>query len=696
MDDLVASYLSQRGYQNGGGGVAAPAGLHDYARHVGLSIDACASNHVLFHGMNKGDPAAYERAYTTLLAWIGNSLDMYKLELHAVAFPLFVHCYLELVAKGHADAAKAYFTRHAKDHQRLHKHEIRSLGSVLTREHLGLNEYAKQVLHSKFHVQLSLLGFQLLHTFLSDHQMFLLLCILNDRVTISVQTNHPSLTIAQCDTLAPHESTAMSTSLLFQTSDEISQQVQHTPEANHIAAQVTSGDYDMAYMVQTAGGDVSESPTLASLHQVPLLWGVLPPRKRAVAAATDDGDGDVDSSAAATDTTSPPTTTASSSSPADTKAKDAVANAANNGTTLSAPGAVTGPAPDRSSSFNANLLEKLVLRQPADVQEAVNADAQLALSSSQLPSALCFTVANASEHLTNVCFSAQGDVVGGAFDDASFRVWSQDGSPLGGFGHHKDNTYGHAGPVYGCGFTPDNRFAVTSSADSTVRLWSLASRTSMVVFRAHTYPVWDVAVAPLGYYFASASMDRTARLWSTDRVQPLRVFAGHLSDVECVTFHPNHNYLATGSTDKTVRLWDVQSGHCLRVFAGHYGGVSAVAFSPNGRYLASAGDDTLVNIWDLHMGKKLETLVGHQDAVHSLAFSAESTLVASGGADHTVRLWDMHRLDGATHKAPPVTVKSQHHNQFKRKTAAGLAPSRALLKTFTTKRTPVCYYILPE
>ncbi|RHX98586.1 hypothetical protein DYB36_014276, partial [Aphanomyces astaci] len=410
---------------------------------------------------------------------------------------------------------------------------------------------------------------------------------------------------------------------------------------------------------------------------------------RAVAAATDDGDGDVDSSAAATDTTSPPTTTASSSSPADTKAKDAVANAANNGTTLSAPGAVTGPAPDRSSSFNANLLEKLVLRQPADVQEAVNADAQLALSSSQLPSALCFTVANASEHLTNVCFSAQGDVVGGAFDDASFRVWSQDGSPLGGFGHHKDNTYGHAGPVYGCGFTPDNRFAVTSSADSTVRLWSLASRTSMVVFRAHTYPVWDVAVAPLGYYFASASMDRTARLWSTDRVQPLRVFAGHLSDVECVTFHPNHNYLATGSTDKTVRLWDVQTGHCLRVFAGHYGGVSAVAFSPNGRYLASAGDDTLVNIWDLHMGKKLETLVGHQDAVHSLAFSAESTLVASGGADHTVRLWDMHRLDGATHKAPPVTVKSQHHNQFKRKTAAGLAPSRALLKTFTTKRTPV-------
>ncbi|RHY23188.1 hypothetical protein DYB32_009284, partial [Aphanomyces invadans] len=432
MDDLVASYLAQRGYQNGGGAVAAPPGLHEYARHVGLSIDVCVANHVLFHGNNKNDPEAYERAYSMLLTWIGNSLDMYKLELHAVAFPLFIHCYLELVAKGHIDAAKAFFTRHAQDHQRLHKLEIRSVGSILTREHLGLNEYAKQVLHSKFHVQLSLLGFQLLHTFLSDHQMFLLLCILNDRVTISVQTNHPSLTIAQCDTSIPSQPPTSSTSstLLFETSgtsatqvlcmlnyrvDEISQKVQHTPEANHIAAQITSGDYDMTYM---AFQDV---------------------------------------------------------------------------------------------------------------------DAQLALSSTQLPSALCYTIANSSEHLTNVCFSNNGDLVGGAFDDSSFRVWSQDGAPLGGFAHHKDSTSailrGHAGPVYGCGFTPDNRFALTSSADATIRLWSLASRTTMVVYRAQ-YPVWDVAMAPLGYYFVSASMDRTARLWSTDRTQPLRVFAGHLSDVE--------------------------------------------------------------------------------------------------------------------------------------------------------------------
>ncbi|KAF0737431.1 hypothetical protein Ae201684_006593 [Aphanomyces euteiches] len=681
MDDLVASYLAQRGFQTGTGSTPrAPSGLHEYARHIGLSIDACVSNHVLFHGMHKGDPEAYENAYSQLLAWIGNALDMYKLELHAVAFPLFVHCYLDLVGKGHTEAAKSFFQIHAKDHQRLHKIEIRSLGCVLTREQLTLNEYAKQVLHSKFHVRLSMLSFQLLHTFLRDHQMFLLLCILNDRVSISVETNHPSLTIAQCDSSLPSALIEEDESPLFESSDEISQRVEHTPDDNHVAAQVTSGDYDIGHMIQATGKDFSDSqPTLDTLHRVPILWGVLPPRKRVV--ATDDADGENGDGPAGLDAPGASSTSAAAGNgsssidkPKDTDADDALE-------------AVAGPVPDRSSTYNANILEKLVLRLPADVQEAnlQHAEARLALSSTQLPSALCYTVANASGHLNNVCFSTTGEVVGGAFDDASFRVWRQDGGPLGGFAHHKDPSSavlrGHSGPVYGCAFTPDNRFALTSSADSTIRLWSLASRTNMVCYRAHNYPVWDVTFSSLGYYFASASMDRTARLWSTDRVQPLRIFAGHLGDVECVAFHPNHNYIATGSTDKTVRIWNVQSGACIRVFSAHYGGVSAVAFSPNGRYLASGGDDAFVNIWDLHMNKRIETLVGHTDAVHSVAFSGESSIVCSGGADHTVRLWDMQRLDQSTRSGAPVTVKPA-----KRKTS--VTPSHAHLKTFTTKRTP--------
>lgn len=91
---------------------------------------------------------------------------------------------------------------------------------------------------------------------------------------------------------------------------------------------------------------------------------------------------------------------------------------------------------------------------------------------------------------------------------------------------------GHSGPVYQCAFSPDRRFLLSSSQDSTIRLWSLDTFSNIVCYRGHDGPVWDVTMGPLGLYFATASSDRTARLWSTEYVSPLRYFVGHLSDVE--------------------------------------------------------------------------------------------------------------------------------------------------------------------
>lgn len=97
---------------------------------------------------------------------------------------------------------------------------------------------------------------------------------------------------------------------------------------------------------------------------------------------------------------------------------------------------------------------------------------------------------------------------------------------------------GHGGPVYSVDFDPTSgsagppRYAISSSADATARLWSLDTMTNVVAYRGHQNPVWDVQWSPMGIYFATASRDKTARLWSTDRTSALRIYAGHLSDVD--------------------------------------------------------------------------------------------------------------------------------------------------------------------
>ncbi|CAN6539496.1 unnamed protein product [Malus baccata var. baccata] len=202
--------------------------------------------------------------------------------------------------------------------------------------------------------------------------------------------------------------------------------------------------------------------------------------------------------------------------------------------------------------------------------------------------------------------SHDGSMVAGGFSDSSLKVWDmakigqqgldslqvENGTTTSSEqvlsnGGKKSYTLfqGHSGPVYSATFNPLGDFILSSSADSTVRLWSTKLNANLVCYKGHNYPVWDVQFSPVGPYFASASHDRTARIWSMDRIQPLRIMAGHLSDVDCVQWHVNCNYIATGSSDKTVRLWDVQTGECVRIFIGHRSMVLSLAMSPDGRYM---------------------------------------------------------------------------------------------------------------
>lgn len=781
--------------------------------------------------MAGGDPEAYDEAYAQLMDWVCNSLDLYKYELHAVAFPLFVHCFLELMAKGFADHATRFLHKFSPDHKRLHLEELRALGMIFSPEHVRESEYAELVLHSKFSVELSLLSFELLQSFLSHARLFLLLSILNERVNLVVNAaNHsPGIPVHQLEEATEDAAPVGPVNNLEPTNqhasgytspDEVAQvvAVSDQPNESEIAAVLTpeSGKYDAEYMVRAASsGGVGTGHgrlTLDNLNALPIKWGVLPERKvPANADANGDGTGNPASSndsASGTGGGGGSATNGSSSgvgngagsggadgagggsAVADADKKNAAAggdasskaNDKSSGASKSTGAATdksagaaasvsadaqrkhkraklgsgadaahlhkkgpleeTGPLPDRKSPFNAEIMEKLVLRMPREMKAHVLEDLRVraAVNKSSLPSALCFTLLNSAVHVNNMCFSDDVTMVGASCDDASFRVWRNDDQPLGtatgGSFHHQHGgsgmdsatdmdektavLRGHSGAVYGADFSPDDRFALTASADSTVRLWSLAAKSNVATYRGHTggFPVWDVSFAPLlGYYFATCSMDRTARLWSTDRVTPLRVYAGHMSDVDCVRFHPNANYLATGSSDKTVRLWDVQSGTCVRVFTGHFHGVRCLAFSHNGRYLASAGDDQYINIWDLHAGKRLETLLGHKAMVTSLDFSRESAVLASGGMDSTVRLWDMKTLTeqptsatasssggslsnamanmhvgSSSGMAPPAAKRTRYVRPVqmaRASTVPDLPPSRFLLKTLRSKHTPI-------
>jgi len=72
---------------------------------------------------------------------------------------------------------------------------------------------------------------------------------------------------------------------------------------------------------------------------------------------------------------------------------------------------------------------------------------------------------------------------------------------------------GHAGVVYGVGFTPDGRRLVSTGADRRARVWDVPTGRVLQEYQWHRSWVTCLAVAPDGLTVATAGEDRAIALW---------------------------------------------------------------------------------------------------------------------------------------------------------------------------------------
>jgi WD40 repeat protein len=135
---------------------------------------------------------------------------------------------------------------------------------------------------------------------------------------------------------------------------------------------------------------------------------------------------------------------------------------------------------------------------------------------------------------------------------------------------------------------PDNRHALSGSADHTLRLWDLATGHLLCIMIGHVRAVSAVIVTPDGRHGLSASSDRTLRFWDLQTGQAVRVFAGHEGAVSDVAVTPDGQYALSASHDRTLKLWDIPRGVC-RATALLESSPLAIGVSPDGRSFV-AGD----------------------------------------------------------------------------------------------------------
>ncbi|CAM6105979.1 unnamed protein product [Calypogeia fissa] len=658
IDKAVLAYLKKKGYR------AAELAFQDEQQKVKSAaatatttttapssalidppMDPLIANQIFFYSRSDNNPGRYKESYSKLRSWVHSSLDQYKNELLRILYPVYVHSFMDLVAKGFSQEARAFFQSFREDHEALHLRDLQKLEGVLVPQHLQETELARTFRENKIGIRMCQYSFELLLQYLHNTDSMLMLGIVNEHINLQVFPGQPSP--------------------LFEEEEAV-----------------------------TLTGKAQEA--LDMINQKEIRWGALEDsleEKVEKELAAEAEKAETEEKNAEADDTKKRTSEGGKHGSGNKKLKK---EKTSSGASKSSKAEATAASVHRVKAE----LPLPVIAEETERQALEDLRNRARLGSSALPSVSFYSFINTHNSLNCTSISADGGLVVGGFSDSSLKLWdmtksgetqpsSEHGlangttkSPLenttGGILDNSKKAYtvfkGHAGPVYAANFSPDGDFILSSSADCTVRLWSLKLNANLVCYKGHNYPVWDVQYCPVGHYFASASHDRTARVWSTERMQPLRIMAGHLSDVDCVQWHVNCNYIATGSSDKTVRLWDVQTGECMRIFTGHRGMVLSLAMSPDGRYMVSGDEDGAIMMWDLGSGRCVTPLFGHTGCVWSLAFSGEGSLLGSGSADNTVRLWDVN----SSSKVSRATDEK-----------SGGARRLRLLKTLPTKSTPV-------
>ena len=290
-----------------------------------------------------------------------------------------------------------------------------------------------------------------------------------------------------------------------------------------------------------------------------------------------------------------------------------------------------------------------------------------------------------TDEVSSVLYSPDGALLAsgsGLFADPTIRLW--DAAAL----EEAATLRGHEGGVVSLSFSPDGATLVSGSRDRTVRLWDVATRTSIttldhtvqvftvsfsrdgatLVFGAqdgvwlrdmetgnvvelpgHDGPLWGnrVVLSPDGGLLASTSAGSgryEVRLWDL-RSQGLAGTLTGLPDVVTVAFSPDGASLAGGSfIDPAIKLWDVATRRLIGTLEEPRGvPTSVVAFSPVGALLASGARDGTVNLWNVETRELTAALEAHPNRISAISFSPDGSLMATGGFDGPapVKLWDV-------------------------------------------------------
>ncbi|KAK5946419.1 TOR complex subunit lst8 [Knufia obscura] len=194
--------------------------------------------------------------------------------------------------------------------------------------------------------------------------------------------------------------------------------------------------------------------------------------------------------------------------------------------------------------------------------------------------------------------------------------------------------------------TPDKKY-LAAAGRHMVRLYDIKSSnpSPIMVFEGHSNNITAVAFHVDTKWMVTSSEDSTVKVWDTRTGNVQRNYA-HTHPVNDVVIHPNQGEIVSADRGGNVRVFDLGSDKCThQLIPAEDVSVSSVSVANDGSLLAAGNNHGDVYIWRMYQENNETSLApcrvfkAHKEYLTRLLLSPDIKLLATCSADHTVKIW---------------------------------------------------------
>jgi WD40 repeat protein len=192
--------------------------------------------------------------------------------------------------------------------------------------------------------------------------------------------------------------------------------------------------------------------------------------------------------------------------------------------------------------------------------------------------------------------------------------------------------------VFHCDFAPDGKSILFGSGGFLVQ-YDLSAKAILRTFPSSGSWISSCAFSPDGELVVGGYDDGTLKIFHATRTPETSSARARHGEITGCSFSRSGKHVLTSSVNGQLKIWDVQSRRTLRSLRAK-SAVYNSALSPDGRFALGAGSDGKLRLWDMSTGSAAHTFRGHEDSVDKCRFSPDGRFALSASSDGTLGLWE--------------------------------------------------------